>query len=289
MNKHKNNKSLISLLRSSIEILFHKPLIFYPYVISIFIQLFVLEILYFAPRYPLSLFFAPLIRQFWGEMFLHFPFNLLLLPVLFQYVKTPIYIISSSYLIGIAIIIIAAINEDQTISFKSAAKKVLPRYIHLIFITSISYSLFYGFSQLYGLVIKRAFIIHSETGIFYLIKRIVLDGTPFFSLLISVFVSTLLVFMMPLLLLEKKNLFAAFWTNLKKVIKSFWFVLGIVLLPTLLYLPVLLLSSNLSSFGNGVAPEIRMSLTIANILIIVIIDAIVYTAITLYYLFDQEN
>ena len=40
--------------------------IFYPFIIIVFINLFVLEILYFSARYPLSIFFAPIIGRIFG-------------------------------------------------------------------------------------------------------------------------------------------------------------------------------------------------------------------------------
>ena len=75
MTPERSAKNVIDLIRFSLNTLFQNPLIAYPFVIIAFIQLFVLEIFYFAPRYPLSIFFGPLIRTLYGEGYLHYPFR----------------------------------------------------------------------------------------------------------------------------------------------------------------------------------------------------------------------
>ncbi|MDE2028896.1 MAG: hypothetical protein KGJ11_10200, partial [Candidatus Omnitrophica bacterium] len=64
-----------SILKSVLTLLSRHPVIFYPLVISIFLQLLALEILFFAPRPPLSVFFGPLISRVWGPAYVHYPYN----------------------------------------------------------------------------------------------------------------------------------------------------------------------------------------------------------------------
>jgi len=91
---------LIPLLRGSIDTYVTNPVILIPFLSIAFVQLLALEILYFAPRYPLAAFFNPIVQTLWGERFVHYPNNLLILPKLFQNVQVFVYIFISSFFIS---------------------------------------------------------------------------------------------------------------------------------------------------------------------------------------------
>ncbi len=285
----KKSRPLITLLSSSVETLFTHPIVLYPFLIIIFIQLLVFEILYFAPRYPLSIFFAPIIRTLYGESFLHYPLNLFVLPKLFQSLQIYIYLFVSSFLTSVAILIIATLNHDKKITFSQALKQVQSQYVHIIVATIVTYLFLQGFFVLDALLIKRAMIIRSQTGIYYILKIIVIDGAPYIQLFFEILVTVMFAFVYPIIVLEKKKAFSAILLNFNLIRKSFVFIFAVVLLPTLFYLPILLLRSNISSLTRGNAPEVSLILIILSIIMIVLIDAVVYTAITTFYLLKQEN
>ncbi|MDP3789263.1 MAG: hypothetical protein Q8R48_02550, partial [Candidatus Omnitrophota bacterium] len=60
---------------STFEALSNNPVIFTPFIFIAFLECLVLEISYFSARFPLSSIFAPIIRKFFGEQFLHYPGN----------------------------------------------------------------------------------------------------------------------------------------------------------------------------------------------------------------------
>jgi len=93
MAKENNKIHPIRLLRESVNSYIANPIILIPFLTIAFIQLFILEILYFAPRYPLRVFFGPIIERFWGEGFLHYPFYLTVIPKIFQLIQIPIYLL----------------------------------------------------------------------------------------------------------------------------------------------------------------------------------------------------
>ena len=285
----KKSRPLITLLSSSVEILFTQPIILYPFIIIIFIQLLLFEVLYFAPRYPLSLFFAPIIRTLYGETFLHYPFNLFILPKLFQSVQIYLYLFISSFLTGVSIFIIAALNHDKKITFSQAIKEIRSQYVYIVVAAIVTYLFLQGFFALDALIIKRALAIHSKTGIYYLIKKIVIDGAPIIQVFFEILVTVIFAFVYPIIIIEKKKVFPAILLNFKLIRKSFMFIFGVVFLPTIFYLPVLLLRSNISSLTRGNAPEVSLIPIILSIIMIVLIDAVVYTSITTFYLLKEEN
>ncbi len=67
MTKKNADKQLMPLLTGAVNACVANPIILFPFVTAAFIQLFILEILYFSPRFPLSTFFGPIIRTFWSD------------------------------------------------------------------------------------------------------------------------------------------------------------------------------------------------------------------------------
>ena len=67
MTKKTSATNVIALLRASVNTIITNPVIVYPFCIIAFIQLLVLEVLYFSPRFPLSVFFGPIIARLHGE------------------------------------------------------------------------------------------------------------------------------------------------------------------------------------------------------------------------------
>lgn len=289
MTNKKINQTPLSLLQFSVGMLFNNPLIFYPFLVSAFIQIFILEILYFSARYPLSIFFAPIIKTLYGEIFLHFPFHTYLIPKLFQAVQIPIYIFITTFLIGTAIIIIAAINNDKKISFVMAMKEVWKHYVYLVVSAGLMFFILQSCFNLYEILIKRALEIRSSTGIFYLIKIIIIYSSPYIHVGIGILVSTLFGFIFQIILISKRKIFSALYLNFKYLINSFCIVFLLVLIPTIVYLPILLLRNYLAALPDGGVIGFRLISMMISIVIMVIIDAVVYTSLTTLYLFKYEN
>lgn len=286
MNKAETHKKIFPLLKSSINTILSNRIIFLPYISILFIQLLVVEILYFSNRFPLVAFFGPIVRTIWKESFLHYPLNLLLLPEMFQKLQIPLFIFMNSFFVAASIGIIASLNNAKKVNIKNIYQDTLKAYVYLVIAAVLSTGLLLLLFKLYGLVYHRAEIIRSTSGIFYIIKRIVMEGAPYFSLMGSVFVTTLFAFVAPLIMIEKKKIFAAIFINFKMVFKYFWTVLGIVFIPAFLFIVVLLLRNNLP--GDLPFPEIRLWTLVGSIIVMVVIDAIINTSITTFYLLDKE-
>jgi len=286
MKNQITEKQVIPLVKTAVNTLLRNKILLFPYSMIVFVQLFILEILYFIPRFPLNKFFSPIITTFWSEKYLHYPLNLLLLPQLFQKAQPPVYILISSFFVAASIYVISEINNKEDINILDAFKRVLTQYIHIVIATLISFLLIIFFFEGYGLIVKRAMIIRSTQGVFYWIKVLVIGGTPYVSLLISIFVTTIFAYVYPAIVLDKKKIFSAIGINFKMLSKSFWNTFFLVLIPTLFFVPILLLRN---SFPIDLSiPEIRLWLLILSIFIMIMIDAVVYTAVTIFYLTKKE-
>jgi len=287
MPSKKVPRHLIPHLRGSIDVFVTNPVILIPFLSIAFFQLLALEILYFAPRFPLAVFFNPIVQTLWGEQFVHYPNNFMILPKLFQNVQVFIYIFISSYFISVAMAIISEINSHRKISFPLACRETFKQYIHIFAV--ISFLMFFGLFKLYNLLMDRALKISSVDGVFFMIKKVILYGAPYVNLIIGTFVAAIFAFVFPIIVIEKKKIFTAIRLNFKHLWGSFWFIFFVVLIPTLFYLPVLLLRSNIGGLAQVGFPEIRFIVLMVSVLVAMIIDATIYTAVTSFYLLKKEH
>ena len=283
----KQQKNVLSTIQSAVNNLLTHKEILYPFAIIAFVQLFILEILYFYPRFPLKTFFGPLVNRLWSPEFMHYPANLLLLPKLFQSVQIPLYILVNTFFIAVAVAIIVAINNDQKVQLKKIYRETWGLYIHLVVAAIITFAAIWGLFKLYALVYNRALMIRSTTGLYFWLKTTVIDGAPYFQFLISILVTAIFAYVIPIIVVDRKKVFTAIWINFKVLMRSFFFTFFVVLLPSLLYVVVLLL--RIYSQDHLPSPDWRVGLIILNIVVLILIDAIVYTALTTYYLITKEN
>jgi len=280
---------IIPQLRGAIDTFVNNPVILIPFLTIAFIQLLILEMLYFFPRFPLSMFFNPIVTTLWGGEFVHYPNNFIILPKLFQNAQVFLYLFVSCFFIAVAISIISNINNGQKINVWAICRETLGQYVDIFAGALISFGLFFGLHKLYNILMTQVLSASSVDGIFLVMKKFIAYGTPFVNLLFGVIVTTLFAFVFPVIVIEKKRIIAAIGLNFKHLWGSFWFIFSIVLLPTLLYVPVLLLRDNLGGIAQTIMPEIRVIAFVISILVTMIIDVIIYTAITTYYLLKKEQ
>lgn len=280
-------KHSLNLLGNSIALPFKSPQILYPFGILAFIQVFLMEIIFFATRMPLVKIFGPIIERLRGPIFLHYPFNFDLLANIFQAFQPFVFIFISSIIIGKAVVIVVQLNEGKGVD--QMPKLGLKTCVNLMVAFLMIYIIASGFVAGYDLLIRRAVRIRSTAGFYFLIKQAVLIGAPYFNLLFSIIITTLLAYLVPLIVLAKQNIFIALWTNFKMIGKSFFMLLIIIFISSLFYVPVLLIQSNQQWLGSFLSIEGWQIFKIFSVLLLLFIDAIQYTAITTCYLLTKEE
>ena len=178
----KSKIRFLPVLRTSLAALFGHSELLFPFCVIIFVQLLVLEILYFAPRYPLNIFFGPLISKVWGPQYLNYPLNYVLLPELFFRVQMPINIFINFFLIGIATHILMLINDGKRVLFRPVMRAVGPSYIYLMIAAIVATLLTFGFSKILDLLVQRAALIQAQSGWKSNIKSFLHYGAPYIDL-----------------------------------------------------------------------------------------------------------
>jgi len=278
----------IALLRTSLGSIVQNPVILYPFAIMAAIQIFIIEILFFAPRYPLNIFFGPMIKTMEGERFLHYPYNYAILNKWFASTQMVTYVLLNSFFFGVAVLIIYLLNSGKTMRLRSVFRQALSRYIHLAVAVLLPVVCLKGFAWAYSLVIRRALLIRSTSGKFFMIKQIVLMGAPYFNLFFAVIISVVFAFVVPLIVIEKKKVWAALIDNFKILFSSFWVIFTVVFLLSLVYVPFFMLKTNQIIYQAGLAPEVLGLTIVLGVFLTMVIDALQLTAITTYYLLKKE-
>ncbi len=275
-------KAAFNLFRSNKEI-------YFPFIIVTFSYILILELAYFIPRYPLSLFFSPIIKRIWGEEFLHYPMDLLLLPKIFYYAQIVYFIFLGGYILSIISKLIEGINSSEKVSFKTAFKKSLPSYIHIFLCIAFSLMCLQILNGGYDLIIKRAYKIQSTSGIFFQIKSAVILSAGYIKFLLGLFVSFIFAYAAPIIIIEKKRFLSAMLMNFKVIFSSFWTTLVIVFIPTILFLPILILRNNTGALVEKTFPEVQIAVIILSVIASTALNAYITAVTTLFYIYKREN
>jgi hypothetical protein len=288
--KKSSNKRLVAVLRTALFSVFSHKEILCPFLIVALVQVLFITFLYFLPREPMVNFFGPMIEKLYGDLYSHYPYYLEAMPKIFQKIQYGVFIFFSSLMIGFAIKNIADLNQDIKVQPGKNFLYALSRYVHLLMGSVILFAIFfYGMRPLIGLIVGRAQAIRSTAGLFYYIKIAVLEGAQFYMLFLGVLTTAIFGFLYPLIVLEKKNVFVAFFVNMKRMWGSYWFILFVVLTPSMLYVPLLLIRDNMTELSTALYPELRIIMLFASVLLTFLIDSVIYTSITTYYLLKKEN
>ena len=280
MNKENAVSRPLALFKLALDTLDRNPVILYPLVILAALQLAILALLYFANQYPLSNFFDPLIARLWSERFLRYPLNLLLLPKLFYYAQAVLYLFCGGFLLAVAIHIVATVTAGKKISFMSAWQESLPSYIHVVLSSCLSFLLFFFFTGFYNALIDCSSLPP---------WHILVAGDPYIQFFAGIFFTALLIYMVPIIIIEKKKVFSAFILNFKTLFHSFWFTVLVVFLPASLYFPIIMVRTNFERFPNSNAPEIQLIVLVLGIFLTMFIDGVIATAVTIHYLSKKKG
>lgn len=263
MNPCHKKCSITEIYRLTFNSLKNKNKLFLPFLIFAGIDLIGLILLYLAPQEPFLKVLGPPIRAFWGEAFLHYPMNFILLPKLESLNRMCLSIILGSLLTGVAVAMVYDDDNYQRISLRKSFRSALKKYVSLFT------------------------VVLTVSIIFYFTTKVIPSTVNF---LIAILVQSVFIYAIPILMLENVTL-------VKAIAKSFglfrrFFVVTIILvgLPMFIYAPIIVLQSNTSFLINRLFPEFILIVCMASVIInSLAIDALVTVSTTLLYLKQKEK
>jgi len=279
-----------ALIKTTLNALIKNPIIFFPFFCLGCIQIFLIETIFFIPRFPLNILFGPIVVKTAGPVFLLYPYNYILLSKWYHGLEAWIYIFISCIFYAAAVKAIYLINNDLEVDYKKIFKQSKTFYFHLAATLGLMALVLHGITIVYTLLLKRAWLIHSTSGIFYWIKFMIIIAAPIFQLIFASLVGALFAFVIPIIMVEEKKIVPALVENFKGYWSSkaiIFVVIFVSELPNLLFL--LLRSSRMDEWLALNSPEISGLFLISSVLVMLLIDAFQYTAITLCFLYKSEK
>lgn len=268
---------------STFEVLTKNPVIFTPFIFIAFLECFALEIAYFSARFPLSNVFAPIIRKFFGEPFLHYPGNLVLLPRLFYYGQIAIYIVVGAFLAASAVQIFVNIRTGHPVILKAIMKSTAKRYMSFVGYALIYIILMFILERGEGFALLKSARLISR-HLFKISPQLYSMATAKFMFLTFAIVQTFLMLTIPIIITEKKALIKAIIGSIAVAARNFLKVFCLVLVPLLFYLPVIFMKTFLVAIMDKTIPEASVYITLLGIVTSVFVDCFVIISVTQFLL-----
>ncbi len=257
--KHKITQSWLRAL----EVIVKRPVILLPFLIAAFFEGLALELIYFFPRKPLSFIATPIIKKFFGEAFVHYPGNLLLLPKLFYYAQVVIYIVIGVFLTAIAINIFKNVKANLPLKTNALIKNALKRYPSFL---------------IYGILLIVLALLLKRVD-FIIIGRLLKLKSPFiaslFLFLTNIIMQTFFILTIPIIVIQKKSLLKALWGSISLGARNFFGIFILILVPFLLYLPITLLKGFSIKLVGLTFPEINLYVAGVGIVLAIFIDCFI--------------
>ncbi len=290
MDPQKTNTPAISrVYKNTTDYLKNNPIVFLPFIIFALFESLFLTLIFLAPRLPFKLVLGPPIRVFWGERFLHYPANFLLLPKLNSFAKMGLAIVIGSLLSGMAIAIISDIYHKRRVKLSASFLIALKRYASLFIIVFIITVLFYYLTRLATFTLASYFISGHTRLLFFGPGTWMGPVLLFINFLIAVLIQAPFIYSIPILIIEEEKLGKAIAKSFAMFREFFALTLMLVGLPMFIYLPLFILQINTAFLIKGVFPESVLLVLFSGIVMSsLIIDPLITVSTTLFYLMKKE-
>ncbi len=255
-----------------------------PFAIITGLEIITIAALFFLIQPPLVKYIAPVVLRFWGEQFLHYPFNLLLISKFFYYAQMGLAVILGTFMSGVTISAVRqyTLTRNNTFLLGQGAKQALLKFVHLLIITLIVVCLV---QLIYSLEQKVLFkIMARERNFLGIAKDLwVIIGTCAAGVT-SGLVQVLFAFAQTIVIVDNKNFLSALMRNFKFIAGNFFTAIMLVLLPLLVYLPVALLKADLFKLMNQTIPEVLFVVLGAGVVLGLLINVVITVSVTIAYL-----
>lgn len=254
--------------------------LFKPFLAFAACELFILIFIFLVPRQPFVKLFGPPIRTIWGERFLHYPLNFILLPNLVSLSRSIISVFIGAFTTGVAVAIVAKKN------FVAALKKYPALFLAILVINV----LYYSFIKILAKLLEKYFMAGHLKLLFLGPKfwlGLFMVGAGFFA---ALFIQAVFAYIIPALICDDKKLSRAVLASLIFCKDNFFKTILLVGLPMLAFIPVIVLNYNTLFLIDRLFPEIIFWVAILGIVVnSLIVDPLVTVSTTLLYLKKKKD
>ncbi|MFH0764070.1 MAG: hypothetical protein V1927_03625 [Candidatus Omnitrophota bacterium] len=272
---------------SSYDFIKKHPVVLTPFIVISFLECLILEAAYFCTRNPLLIILRPIVRKFFGEQFLHYPENLVLMPRLFNFGQLALYILVNVFITGMAIQIFLNIKNSTPVIFKAIVRATAKKYMALFL---------YGLIYVIAILILQkveGFVFLNTIGfisrhLFKVPVKLVMIGSSLLFFFTSTVLNVFLILVIPVIVIEKKQFIGAILRSMALGAGNFIKLFCLLLLPLIFYLPILMMKAFLVAIMNKTFPEVSLYVMLLGIVIAVFIDCFIAIS-TAQFLLDAKE
>lgn len=261
------------------------PAIFMPFAVIFGLELAAILLLHLAPRPPISAVLGPPVRAFFGEPYLHYPMDLVLLPQLVEYCEIPLDLLVGCLMAGAVSWLTgqALMKGTPGLRWTSGVRKAFPRYFGLFFVTFASYMLVKGGYTVGrdGLALFLNLFPKLEAGIPPRFGNLVLLAVSF---VVGSVIEMLFTYAVPAMAVENLSLFKAVRASLQLMKTNLGATFLLVVAPALVYFGAVFVRVYLPAVMNRTTPDIAVWVLILNALISGLVNTFIVASTTALFI-----
>lgn len=260
-----------------------KPIVIMPFVFIAFFECLILELVYFSTRFPISHIANPVIRKFFGENFVHYPGNLIILPQLFYYGQVTLYVLIGVFLTAVTVNIFKNLIANLPIKVKALIKNAFANYFSFFVYAIIVTILFYLIRTVELYVLAKVFRKLAKVLPFN-IAAISVISTILILFISNLILQVLIISTIPLMVLNKIRLFRALIKSVVLGVKNFSTIFIMILLPFLIYFPIVFVKSFSAEIAAKTFPGMNVVVSLIGILMSMFLDCFVILCVSCFLL-----
>ncbi|MEW6097385.1 MAG: hypothetical protein AB1567_12825 [bacterium] len=264
------------------------PKIFLPYSVLILLEICLLIFLFLAPLSILSPLVEPPIRVFFGEKYLHYPYNFVLLPTIFDYCDVVLVLIFAPLISGMTVGMVYQTQEGNKPKFCSNFLLAIKKYLILIglwmIVTILVFSIFhlgkFLVSEFY--TDEMAEFIHIRT---WRMARLI----QYFCFFLTLLIETFFAFCIPAVMIENKKILSSIKRSFKISSSLFLPTFILICVPTIFNSIIVLIKQKmLIQLMDRFFPEVVFIIMGVEFCIYLITQVLRVLSLTLVFLINRE-
>ncbi|HNX82546.1 MAG TPA: hypothetical protein PKL77_10435 [Candidatus Omnitrophota bacterium] len=274
---------------STIQSFRNHPQLFLPFVVFFILEIVVLLFVFIIPRDPIVKLFGPPIRTLWGEGFLHYPFNFILLPKLASLSRLVLTVFAGSFTTGWAVFLVWALYQKKTLRISESASEAFKRYMSLFFVVLTVTLVLYFFGKLIGIGLLKYFGA-GHAKLLFIPARVWLGPIEAcIGFILSIVVQAIFIYAVPILLLNNDKPIRSLARSVGMFRRLPVVTTLLVFFPILLYVPIIVLLSNTQFLIGRVFPEfVLLVLCAGSVITSLVIDPFITVASAFIVIKDKE-
>jgi hypothetical protein len=281
---------VINIYRLVFQALKFQPKLFVPFIIFVALELLALLFIFVTPRLPFIKVFGPPVKTFFGEAFLHYPANFILLPKLASHARMVLALVFGSLLTGAAVSMVNEHYNKRHVRANPALFNAFKKYTTLFTFVLILTIIFFGSIKVFYWALTKYFMAGFKSFLFIKPRLWLGPLSIVVNIVIGVFIQGLFIYTIPSIMIDNLKLVKAIGRSLAMFARYFVQTITLVSLPVLVYIPIIILQYKTPYIIEHVFPEFVLLIAIfAAIMSSLVIDILITTSTTFLYLKVKDN